>query len=109
MTGFYDVMDFFAFTLRFLGAVVFGVGCGWMVLYLLRSAHANWQLSAAAFLGLLAAFVLIGHWVSGAATLGGFGLGAGGALLAWGLGAPSTPSSPGRAAGRTTTRRTTSR
>ena len=109
MTSFYDVMDFFAFTLRFLGAVVFGVGCGWLVLHLLRSAHANWQLGAAVFLGLLAAFVLIGHWVSGAATLGGFGLGAGGGVLAWGLGAQSTAASSGRSAGRTPTRRTTTR
>jgi len=95
MTGFYDVMDFFAYTLRFFGALAFGVGAGWLAMHLLKGQHANWQLSVATFLGLLAAFVLIGHWVSGAATLGGFGLGAGGGVLAWGLGAPAAPPSRG--------------
>ena len=63
MTGFYDVMDFFAYTLRFFGALAFGVGAAWMAMHLLKGQHANWQLSAATFLGLLAAFVLVGHWV----------------------------------------------
>lgn len=108
MLAFYDVMDFFAYLLRFLGALAFGVGAGWLVLHLVKGQHANWQLSAAAFLGLMATFLLIGNWVSGAATLGGFGLGAGGGLLAWGLGAQPTPPSRGQARSRST-RKTTSR
>jgi len=106
MTGFYDVMDFFAYTLRFFGALAFGVGVAWLAMHLLKGQHANWQLSAATFLGLLAAFVLIGHWVPGAATLGGFGLGAGGGVLAWGLGAAAAPPSRGS---RSAQRRTTPR
>jgi hypothetical protein len=103
MTGFYDVMDFFAYTFRFFGALAFGVGAGWLAIHLLKGQHANWQLSAATFLGLLAAFVLIGHWVSGAATLGGFGLGAGGGVLAWGLGVqPAAPSRGSRSGQRRT-------
>ncbi|HEX9674349.1 MAG TPA: hypothetical protein VGA07_00075 [Anaerolineales bacterium] len=103
MTGFYDVMDFFAYTLRFFGALAFGVGAGWLAMHLLKGQHANWQLSAAIFLGLLAAFVLIGHWVSGAAALGGFGLGAGGGVLAWGLGVqPAAPSRGSRSGQRRT-------
>jgi hypothetical protein len=106
MTGLYDVMDFFAYLLRFAGAVVFGVGSGWLALRMLTGQHANWQLSATVLLGLLATFVLIGHFVTGAATLGGFGLGAGGGLLAWGLGPQPAP---GRGAGTTPRRRSSSR
>jgi hypothetical protein len=109
MTGLYDVLDFFAYALRFLGAVVFGVGAGWLVVHLIKGQAASWQLSAAALLGLLAAFVLIGHWVSGAATLGGFGLGAGGGLLVWGLGTGSGSVTPERPAGRAAPRRPSAR
>lgn len=109
MLAFYDVMDVFAYLLRFIGALVFGVGAGWLALHMLKGQHANWQLAAVAFLGLMAAFLLIGHWVSGAATLGGFGLGAGGGLLAWGLGAQPAPPSRGRVGSRSTPRRPSGR
>lgn len=109
MTGFYDVMDFFAYTLRFFGALAFGVGASWLVLHIIKGPHANWQLTAAAFLGLMATFLLLGLWVSGAATMGGFGLGAGGGVLAWGLGRQSAPTGRGRASGRSTSRKSSSR
>jgi len=70
---------------RALGALVFGVGAGWMVVKAFKLEGQGWQLPMAAILALLATFVLVGHWVAGGATIGFFGLGAGAAVLIWGL------------------------
>jgi hypothetical protein len=70
---------------RALGALVFGVGAGWMVVKAFKPEGQGWQLPLAAMLALLATFVLIGHWVAGGATIGFFGLGAGAAVLIWGM------------------------
>lgn len=82
---FLDVLDLLGYVLRFLGALVFGVGAGWLTIRMVKQEGAAWQLLVAVYLGLLASFVLLAHWVSGGATLGSFGLGAGAALLLWGL------------------------
>jgi len=79
-----DVFDIIGYVLRFLGALVFGLGMGWFAIRMLKEA-AGWQLTVAMYLGLLTAFVLLGHWVGGGATLGAFGLGAGAGLLIWGM------------------------
>lgn len=81
-----DVFELLGYLLRPIGAVVFGLGAGWLTLQAFAAHERSWQLAVAAVLGLLAAFVLIGRWVPGGATLGAFGLGAGAALLIWGLG-----------------------
>jgi hypothetical protein len=65
--------------------LVFGVAAGWLTVLTIKLEGQVWQLSVAALLGLLAAFVLLGHWVSGGGTLGVFGLGAGAGVLIWGL------------------------
>lgn len=83
----YDVLDIVGFVLRGLGAVVFGLGAGWLVVDVLKAQGHTWQLAIAAILGLLGTFALLGHWVAGGATLGGFGIGAGAAILIWGMGA----------------------
>jgi peptidoglycan/LPS O-acetylase OafA/YrhL len=88
---FYDAMEVFGIILRAVGALVFGVGAGWLTLRAFQMQAHGWPLPLGALLGLLAAFVLIGNWVPGGGALGAFGLGAGGALLVWGLGAARKP------------------
>jgi hypothetical protein len=79
----FDFMRIMGIVLRVLGAAVFGVGVGWLVIHVLK--WQLWQLATAAILGLLGAFVLVAHWTGGGGTLGAFGLGAGAGLLVWGL------------------------
>ena len=80
-----DVFDIIGYVLRFLGALVFGLSMGWLTIHMVKQETVAWQLTAAMYLGLLAAFVLLGHWVGGGATLGAFGIGAGAGLLIWGM------------------------
>ena len=82
---FLDVLDIAGYVLRFLGAIVFGLGVGWLTIRMVKQEMVAWQLMVAVYLGLLASFVLLGHWVVGGATLGAYGLGAGAGLLIWGL------------------------
>jgi hypothetical protein len=84
-TGVYAILELIGYLLRFLGALVFGVAVGWLAARIVKSEETEWPLLLGTFLGLLAAFVLLGHWVVGGGTLGAFGLGAGGGLLIWGL------------------------
>jgi len=80
-----DVFDIIGYVLRFLGALVFGLSMGWLTIRMVKQEALAWQLAVAMYLGLLAAFVLLGHWVGGGATLGAFGIGVGAGLLVWGL------------------------
>ena len=84
-TGLYAILELIGYMLRFLGVLVFGVAAGWLAARIVKSDETGWQLLLGMFLGLLAAFVLLGHWVQGGGALGAFGLGAGGGLLIWGL------------------------
>ncbi|MGA9534212.1 MAG: hypothetical protein WBR18_15955 [Anaerolineales bacterium] len=84
--GIITVFEMFGFALRVLGAFVFGVGTGWLTVRALGWQHEHWQAALGIYLGLLATFVLVGHWVDGGGTLGALGLGAGAGLLIWGLG-----------------------
>jgi len=68
--------------LRTLGLIVFGVGSGWFALSAFRDKP--WQLQIAVFLGFLG-FVGVAIRFLAPAALGGFTLGAGAALLIWGL------------------------
>ncbi len=79
------VMEFLGYLIRPLGVLVFGVAAGWLTMRALRVDDEGWQFRLGVFLAFLAAFVLLGHWVPGGGTLGMFGLGAGTAVLFWGL------------------------
>ncbi len=91
----WTILQLIGVIVRALGALVFGVGVGWFTLQASEWYRDHWQFGVAAYLGLLGTFALIGHWISGAGVLGGFGLGAGVALLIWGMrGGRSGSSSP---------------
>jgi len=81
----WTILQLLGIIVRALGALVFGIGVGWFTLQASEWNKGHWQFAVAAYLGLLGTFALIGHWISGAGTLGGFGLGAGLALLIWGM------------------------
>ena len=69
---------------RLLGMLVFGVAAGWFTLYAYRQAGERWRLRAIIYLGFFF-FVASAIYFTSAAGIGGFGLGAGAALLFWGL------------------------
>lgn len=79
------LLELFGYLVRPLGVLVFGVAAGWLTVQALKRDVLGWQLPLAVLLGLLATFVLLGYWVEGGGTLGMFGLGAGAAILIWGL------------------------
>jgi len=81
----FDVLNILGWFLRAIGALVFGLGAGWLTLKAFRWEGGRWEVVIAAFLGLMASFVLVGYWVQGGATLGAFGLGAGLGLIIWGV------------------------
>lgn len=87
---FVQVMALLGYFLRLLGAFVFGIAAGWLVLQALKPETFHWPLAAATVVGLFLTFALIGYWVQGGGTLGSFGLGAGGAILIWPLAARAT-------------------
>jgi hypothetical protein len=81
----YDILELLGFFLRVVGVLVFGVAIGWLALKTILAEKANWQLAIATMLGLLGTFVLLGRWIPGGGTLGAFALGAGLAILGWGV------------------------
>jgi hypothetical protein len=81
----YEVLDLLGYLLRALGSLVFGLGVGWLVLKIIKDVEKSWPLALASMLGLLGAFVVIAGWGPSSTTLGAFGLGAGAAILIWGV------------------------
>ncbi len=77
-----DILDLLGALLRLIGFLVFGFGLGWFVLDAYRKD--NWQLQVAALLGFVFAAVGLAKYLS-AGSLGMFALGAGGAMLMWGM------------------------
>lgn len=81
-TVLFDVLDLLGAILRLIGLLVLGLGLGWFALDAYRKE--SWQMQVAAFLGLVFAAVGLAKFLS-AGALGMFALGAGGALLMWGM------------------------
>ena len=82
MFSFYDFLTFLAELIQMFGLLIFGVAAGWFTMYAFRGRP--WQLQIAVFLGffLLAAII---SFTTPASGVGSFALGAGGAMLFWGL------------------------
>jgi len=78
----YDIFDMAGAFLRLIGFFVFGLGLGWFALDAYRKE--NWQLQITAFLGIILAAIGLAKLLS-PGSLGMFALGAGGALLMWGM------------------------
>ncbi len=84
MFNFCDLIWFVGGVFQMLGLLVFGVAAAWFTLYAFRQPERRWQLQIAVFLGFLFFTALTLRFTSTGGA-GGFLLGAGGALLFWGL------------------------
>ncbi|MFH2103583.1 MAG: hypothetical protein ABIJ39_09560 [Chloroflexota bacterium] len=80
----YEILELLASLLRLFGMIVFGLGVGWFALEFLRKGQQAWQLQIAIFLGFIGLGIALAYFITPGA-LGGFALGAGFALLFWGL------------------------
>ncbi len=76
------IIDILAILFRFVGMLAFGFGAGWFAFQAYQKGE--WQVQIAALLGLLGVVVGLADFTS-AGALGAFGLGAGGAIIAFGL------------------------
>jgi uncharacterized membrane protein YraQ (UPF0718 family) len=75
-----DVLNVFAAIIRLLGMLVLGFGVARLALDMYHKGTQTWQLQAVIFLGFVLLLAALADFTS-AASLGGFGLGAGIALL----------------------------
>ena len=90
MFGYRDALIIIGSLVRVLGMLTNAEATGWFTLYAFREAKEKWQLQVAVFLGFFF-FVAIAVRFTSAAGIGGFTLGAGAALLFWGLRKVSAP------------------
>ena len=75
-----DVLNILGALIRLIGMFALGFGVARLALEMYRKGSQAWQLQAAIFLGLVVLIAAMADFTS-AASLGGFGLGAGVALL----------------------------
>ena len=75
-----DVLNILGALIRLIGMFALGFGIARLALEMYRKGIQSWQLQAAIFLGLVVLIAAMADFTS-AASLGGFGLGAGVALL----------------------------
>ena len=78
----FDILAIGGGLFRFVGLLAFGLGIGWFTLHIFK--EANWQLKIAVYLGFVGLAVGFANFLTGGA-LGAFAIGAGGALLMWGM------------------------
>ena len=78
----FDILAIVASLFRFVGLLAFGLGIGWFTLHIFK--EANWQLKIAVYLGFVGLGIALARFLPGGA-LGAFAIGAGGALLMWGM------------------------
>jgi len=81
----FDVLEILGAFFRFLGLVVFGLGTGWLTLHGFRKEV--WQLQIAVFLGFIGVAIAMATFQT-AGALAGYALGAGIAILVWGIPRP---------------------
>ena len=82
MFSIFDFLTILSELFRVFGMLVFGAAAGWFTLFAFRKRP--WQLQIAVVLGFFLLAGFISH-SSPAGGVGAFGLGAGAALLFWGL------------------------
>ncbi len=75
-------LEILASLIRFLGLGVFGLGAGYLAVDLLR--RGDWPVQVAVFLGLAGLAIALTVFTA-VGALGAFGLGAGAAVLIWGM------------------------
>ena len=75
-----DVLDVLGALIRLFGMLALGYGVARLTLDMYRKGIQAWQLQAAIFLGFVGLVIALADFTS-AASLGGFGLGAGMALI----------------------------
>lgn len=87
MAQFVGILNTVAFILvgliKLAGALLFGLGIGWLALDAYKKGQQSWQVQVAFFLGLIA--LLIASLRFAHIALGGLCLGMGIAFLIWGL------------------------
>ncbi|MBA4380802.1 MAG: hypothetical protein C0393_09065 [Anaerolinea sp.] len=83
----YDILDLFGALFRLLGMLVFGLGAGWFALEMFRKGQQAWQLQIALFLG-FAGLAVAAMYFLAPGGLGAFAIGAGAAMLVWGMKKP---------------------
>ncbi|MDI6770533.1 MAG: hypothetical protein QMD04_12785 [Anaerolineales bacterium] len=83
----YEILDLFSALFRLLGMLVFGLGAGWFVLEMFRKGQQAWQLQIALFLG-FAGLAVAAMYFLAPGGLGAFAIGAGAAMLVWGMKKP---------------------
>jgi len=77
-------IDILGALIRLIGMVLLGLGAGWLTLEFLRKAQQAWQLQIAVYLGFVGLLIAMARFSSPAAV-GGFGIGIGIAIFAWGM------------------------
>lgn len=76
----FDVLNVFGALIRLVGMLALGYGVARLALDMYQKGIQAWQLQAVIFLGVIGVIIALADFTS-AASLGGFGLGAGAALL----------------------------
>ncbi|MEW6718234.1 MAG: hypothetical protein AB1345_12140 [Chloroflexota bacterium] len=84
MEGVIEITAYLGALLRVFGLLVFGFAAGWFSLYAFKQPERRWELQVATFLGFFLFVAYLTHYTS-PGGIGAFGLGAGAALLLWGL------------------------
>lgn len=83
----YEILDLFGSLFRLLGMLVFGLGAGWLVLEMFHKGQQAWQLQIALFLGFAGLAVAAMYFLT-PGGLGALAIGAGAAMLLWGMKKP---------------------
>ena len=84
MDTFYDIAEIIGIIVQVFGLVLFGVTTGWFTLYVINQPEKNWQLQSIVYSVFLIFIALMNRYLASGA-FGAFLVGAGGAMIYWGL------------------------
>ena len=84
--GIIRIVTLLGLAIRGLGMLVFGLGAGWLTLYVYKLPETSWYVKVASVLGSSGVLsVMIVFMRGNGGAFGAFALGLGAALLLWGL------------------------